>query len=603
MPFFLLALVTSILGIAPLLIARSFGAAVIAGVVELLLSWWVYYMVVPSFVWPLWGMAGAFVVICWVISAIMIIKEEALYYVVIAPIVGILVFAVSGFIGWGAFNAKEYANLIGEVETRGWVNDFQPADPRHVRLVSSEFAGWQADKQLGEVPGAIGSQFEVVKDYLTIQLIRGELWYVAPLDYKGFAVWTSVEGAPGYVMVHGEDPMRPARVITGYKFQYMPGAWFDKNLERHLWSNGYASKGLTDYTFEIDEEGNPWWVVTVFEPTIKWWGLKATGVVVVNPTTGEHKFYPIGQVPKWIDRVVPDQFVEDYVYNRGVYHAGWLNSWWAKKNLMKPEQPTIVYGSDGEPYWVTSVTSTTEKEESRVGLYYTHARTGKSVFYRAVGGTEKAVLKSVDNKVKFKNFHGSGPVLYNIYGTMADVVPILGENKTFQGVAIVGIENLQVAEGRDSHEAFREYQKIVAKSGQQVTPELGRQQKKLSGIVDRIAYDLKGGVTTYYFHLTGVAHLFSGGSELSPKLPVTKVGDKVMVTFIDSREDVVPLLSFDNLSLELLSTPAQLEMREKVERRKEEITTHREARPAHEELQKLSDKELQELLELKRQKK
>jgi hypothetical protein len=381
----------------------------------------------------------------------------------------------------------------------------------------------------------------------------------------------------------------------------MPGACFGENLERHLWSEGYYDVGLTDYTFEIDEAGKAWWVVTVFEPTIAFWGEMVTGVAVVDPGNGDITFYPLGRVPHWIDRVIPADFVENWIEAYGEYRNGWVNSWWGKKDIVVPEEPNIVYGSDGEPYWATGITSHNEKDESLVGLIYTHARTGKSVYYRAVGGTDTAVLEAVNNKVAYKKWHGASPVLYNLYGTMASIVPLLGESHTFQGVAIVRVDTLQVAVGEDQYVALREYQKMLAMSGQQVAFEAEHDQQRLEGTVDRFAAEVKGAETMYYLHLAGVDRLFTGASELSPKLPLTHEGDMVELVYIASGEDVVPLIGFDNRSLPLQASPIQQAVRDAAATRRTEANTARQTQSDRATVEDMSDEELQRLLELRRQ--
>lgn len=433
-------------------------------------------------------------------------------------------------------------------------------------------------------------------------MVRGELWYVAPLDFKNFRVWTSVDATPGYVMVHGEDPAHPVTVKTDQHFRYMPGAFFGYNLERHLWAHGYLTRGLTDYTFEIDEQGNARWVVTVFAPAVAWWGTKVQGVVIVDPADGSHTFYPLGEIPDWVDRAVPAGVVEEWLTYRGKYASGWWNSVWTHQNLTMPEDPNIVYGHDGQPYWVTGITSTNREDESLVGLMYTHCRTGKSVFYHAIGGTDQAVLTSVNNKVKYRNWHGASPVLYNLYGTMASIVALQGENHTFQGVAVVKLDNLQVALGDDQTHALREYQKLLATSGQQIVPESAHQVEQLQGAIDRFAVEIRGGESIYYLHLESVPRLFTGASTLSPKLPLTRVGDTAAITYIASPEDVVPLLSFNNLTLPLEASSPQQEVRQRTAERQAETAKARETKPLRAELEGLNEQELRELLKLRAEK-
>ncbi|MDO8599374.1 MAG: hypothetical protein Q7S02_04650, partial [bacterium] len=492
-------------------------------------------------------------------------SEASITHAAWFPLIGLLFFIGRGCLGWGAFQAETYANMIGTVEERVWTQDVQPKDSKHVRLVSHELAMYLAGKQLGEASGAIGSRFQLSAEHATQQIVAGELWYVIPLDYRGFSVWQSADYAPGYVMVHAEDPLHPVRVVADQRFVYTPAAYFGTNLERHLRANGYLAKGLTDYTLELDDSRAPWWVVTVYEPTVQWWGKKVTGVVIVNPTTGEHQFHAIGNVPAWVDRVVPSTFIQTYLADRGRLSGGWWNSLWGKLNLTEPENSIISYGSDGEPYWVTGITSANPNDESLLQLVYVDSRTGKAVSYRASGGTEAAVLQAVDNEVKFKHQHATDPVLYNIAGTMAAITPILGESHTFQGVGIVRVDMMQTVVGDSIHEAYGAYFRLLTSSGQQDIPEAAHARQELVGVVERFAREQGEQGTMYFLLLEGTPHVFTGASTLSRELPLTRAGDEIAITYVATGQDIEPMLSFDNRAITLQRTTAQSEVRERAQ--------------------------------------
>ncbi len=610
---FLLAIIIGVLGAAPILLSKRFGTTAIVAAVYAILTGLMIYLCLPSLVWPLWGVIGVFTVIAWLISAIIhyIIHEvetrsyETTGRVSPIPVVifGLGLFALIGrsCTGCEAFRAQEYASLIGPMEQREWTQDIQPANPKHIRLVPPEMAGWLADKQLGSAPGAIGSQFEIKDETMTLQMVKGELWYVAPLDFKDFGTWQSTKVAPGYVMVHAEDPLRPVVVKTDEHYAYMPGAYFGEDLERYMWSNGYASSGMTDFSFELDEAGKAWWVITVFEPTIAYSGEKVLGVAIVDPVNGAIDFHPMDKVPDWVDRVVPRSFAKMYARDWGDLLGGWVNSWWGEQNLTRPEDVEILYGSDGQPDWAIGMTSQNSRDSSLVRLIYMNSRTGKAVSYHAKGGTESAVLAAVNNKVSYRKWHGSGPVLYNLYGHMVSVVPLLGENHTYQGVAIVSVDNLQVAVGENQQQALREFQKIMNESGQQIVAEAAHAVKSLELKIDRFAVEMQSGDPTYYIHLEGIPHIFTGGNTLSEKLRLTQVGDLVRVTYEDSGESVMPLTAFDNCSLEIEKSKAEGDLHTRVEERKEKVEAERAGPTMREKLNQLPDEELQRLMQLRSQ--
>jgi hypothetical protein len=557
MTFLLLGLIAGVLGALPAAVARRLVLAGTLAVVYSLgcASW--FYTAPPSLASPFWGGVGVVVVVLWFVSALLVSslfgKTRKLSPTLLFGVMGILLMIVRAAMGWTGFKAAAYASLIGPIHEAEWTDGTQPKDPKHKRLVPLELAKWMADKQLGEAPGAIGSQFHVDKDRMTIQLVHDELWYVAPLDFSSYAVWSSVARTPGYVMVSGEDPNRPPKVVTGLSFRYMPGAYFSDELGRYLFTHGYASYDLEDYTFEIDEGARAWWVITLTRPSIAFWGDRVVGVVLVDPQTGETQFEPMGHVPDWVDRVMPSNLVAEYVDAHGTLDGGYLNSVWARHNLTTGETPSFIHGSDGQPYWVSEITSTGLHDLSLLGLLYTNARTGAVTLYKAKGALDKGVLNAVDGKVAYRKWHGDSPVIYNLYGTMGSIVPLLSDgSNVFQGVAIVDIvKPNEVAVGEDFDSALREYQKLLGQTGNSAVPELTKVTKTVEGTVERFAALVSQQGTTYEVLIEGSRVIYTGGASLSPKLPLVKVGDKVRVTYIDSPETVVPMQTFDDVTLPL----------------------------------------------------
>ena len=486
------------------------------------------------------------------------------------------------------------------MEERVWTEDVQPKSPEHMRMGNVENAVYAAQKVMGSA-GAIGSQFAISEDHMTLQMINGSLWFVVPLDYAGFSVWTSTSGVPGYIKVSGEDPHRQPELVMlpdNQRMIYTPGAYFGNNLERYLRNTGYLNVGLGDWTFEIDETGKPFWVITAFKPTIMWSGEKVTGVIVVDPTTGATTFFDMGKIPDWIDRAVPASYVWNYLSWQGEYSYGWVNSWWGGKGLTKPENPMLIYGTGDEPEFVTGITSKSSKDDSLVALVYTNSRTGKSVKYVMKGGaTETAVLDAVNKnqQVQFKHLHGAAVQLYNVNGIPTAVVPLLNESHAFQEVAMVSINDIQrVAVGTNQTQALRAYEALISEGGQRVALDKERDIQTIEGIVDRKSSETTPNATIYYILLKGVPHLFliEGGT---PELIIANPGDKVRMEFYQSARDVVPVKSFVNLDIRLSTSITQQIVAGAVRTRQNQQETKEDAQTTLERLKKLTPEELQKL--------
>ena len=85
-----------------------------------------------------------------------------------------------------------------------------------------------------------------------------------------------------------------------------------------MYLKGIVNAGMTDFTFEIDDDGNPYWVTTLYEHKVGYSGANAIGVATVNASTGETKRYSINDAPKWIDRIQPESFVVDQINDWGL---------------------------------------------------------------------------------------------------------------------------------------------------------------------------------------------------------------------------------------------------------------------------------------------
>ena len=607
----LVSLLVAGIGALPLTFRKRFFGAIILGVISFLVEWLILYVSTPSTAWPAYGIPGFFVGFNWAVAAMInsnadddrSSNDASSHWIWVFPAAYLLILMVIGISGWSLFKASDYAAMLGQVEERDWTKDVQPKDPRHMRMVSEENAMYIAKKAVANA-GAIGSQFSLSEEHLTLQRVKGELVYVVPFDFAGFSQWTSSSGSPGFIIIDAEDPERAPKLVQlpeGRRMKYMPGAFFSDYLERHMRNHGFTDDALVSPRFELDEEGTPWWIVSTYKPTIAWSGEQITGVAVVSPVTGEIHRYGLGEVPEWIDRVFPSNFIHDRIAWRGEPSTGWLNSFWGTLNLTEPGDTLLIYGSNDRAEWVTGVTSKSAKDDSLLGLMYTDSRTGKSVYYKTNGGSTDTALLAAANKhpqVQFRHLHATTPQIYNVYGVMAAVAPLLNDNHAYQGMAIVSVANPQdVAVGQSQSEALRAYQTLIFRSGQQIALNKEHVGKTLTGVADRVRQDVNGNGNTYLFHIAGVPRIFTASSGENVKVVLTQPGDTVTVTYIASGEDVVPVQSFDNLSLPLDKTQQQQEVVSAASAKRDADTARATAGDLVKRIQTIPPGELQKLEE------
>ena len=469
-------------------------------------------------------------------------------------IIGILIVymtVVPALTSWAVFRTSEYRNLIGKVEVSENIADHMlPISLDKIRVVDQSLAELLGDKVIGS-QSALGSQ--VYLGTFNIQKVNNGLYWVAPLLHSGFFKWQkNMQGTNGYVMVNAcnERDVKLVQEINGQKvyIKYQSEAYFFSNLERYLYFKGYYNVGLTDYSFEIDDEGVPYWVITKYKKTIGFYGEDATGVVVVNTETGKCDEYAIANAPAWIDRIQPEHFIESQLNDWGDYVKGYWN--FSNENKLQITQGvTLVYGEDNKSYWYTGLTSV-GADEATVGFVLVDTRTKKTVWYKQSGATEFAAEKSARGKVQEKRFSASSPIPYNINNIPTYVMTLKDDGGLVKMFAMVAIEDYTiVGVGNTLTETLMAYKNAYNMAGNKINPKSATKKQFLNSVVQRISSDIKNGNSFYYFTVEGKQNIFIGSSQISNELPVTQKGDSILISFDDDTQSLIDISSFKNLNI------------------------------------------------------
>ena len=468
--------------------------------------------------------------------------------------------------------AKAYRNLLGTVKESEFTKDVSPVNVNEIRIVDEDMAMKLGDKKLGEVP-AIGSVSKLGEFH--IQKVKDKLYWVAPLVHRDFIKWvTNMGGTNGYVMVSANDPqdVKLVQKANGedVKIVYQPDAYILQDLHRHVYINGGMGRGMADYTLEIDDNGKPYWVVSLYEHKVGFGGANVNGTAIVDTKTGETKFYSIKDTPEWVDRIQPEDFVIDQINSWGVYVNGFINSVISEKGVLKATEGTsLVYGDDDRSYWYTGITSA-GGDESTIGFMLVDSRTKEAKLYKQPGATEMAAMKSAEGSVQEKNYEATFPVMYNILGQPTYVSSLKDKAGLVKRVVFVSVEDYNiVGVGRDKAEAMKNYKDALESGGSSLEiDESDEFDKELEGTVKRIAADTKNGNTVYYLTLdTDEGNIFYATSKISKELPLTKEGDKIKITFSKDEKDVIEIDEFDNYNI---GKPAEQKEEAKPEDKKSE---------------------------------
>jgi len=460
-------------------------------------------------------------------------------------------FVLPFFTSHPVFRNQDYRNLIGNVANgEKLTNHIAPISMSEIRVVDESLAHLLGEKILGSQP-ALGSQAQLQEFF--IQKVKGKLYWVAPLEHSGFFKWlNNKQGTAGYVMVSAtnERDVKLVQEVNGKPLflKYQREAYFGSNLHRYLYFNGYNTVGLADFSFEIDDDGVPYWVVTKFAKKVGFSGNDATGVVVVNAQNGAIKEYSIKNTPFWVDRIQPISFIIDQLNDWGEYVKGYWN--FSNENKLQiTEDLTLVYGKNNKSYWYTGITSV-GKDESAVGFVLVDTRTKETTFYKQSGATEFAAQSSAQGKVQEKGFVASLPIPYNINNIPTYVMTLKDNGGLVKMYAMVSIADYTiVGTGNSMREALTAYKTAFNSSGNKINSGEKSARKVVESVVVRIQNDVKNGNSFYYFTVKDYPNIFVGSSQISNQLPITAVGDLVKISFDVDSEEIVDVSTFENISL------------------------------------------------------
>lgn len=532
-------------------------------------SWLTWYFFLPTFAIGFAGWIGWLLFSAIVFGAVTIVIEEDKFvgtskFKAVIGVISVCVFLLviwPIFSTWSAFHASSYRGLIGEVKVKTSNTIMSPIDPENIVIIDEQTAHRIADKVLGTSDIALGSE-SVIGD-LTLQKVKDKLYYVAPLLHTGFLKWWSNgdRGTRGFVMVNAtnDKDVRLIQEVNGEPVSiiYQPEACYSQNLERHIYMNGYMTQGFTDFSFEVDDNLNPYYVVTLYDNTVGYSGSDVTGVLTVDVKTGEIKEYNLENAPSWIDRVYPQSFVESQINDWGMFVHGWWNPS-DKDRVQAIEGISLVYGDDGQCYFYTGITSV-GSDESSIGFMLVNSRTKEAFYYKQVGATESAARQSAEGKVQEKGYVATHPRPYNINGVWSYVMALKDKEGLIKAVAIVSVSNYEVVGvGDDIRSAIRNFKSAMNSSGNVIATTTKGESYSTKNTVKRISTDVRNGNTYYYILIKGNENkIFVATSSVSEELPLTIAGDSVSVEFDDAGNSYIDIKSFDNLVLKPQKTKEQ----------------------------------------------
>ena len=440
-----------------------------------------------------------------------------------------VVYVVGGLLSSVIIRSGAYAKLM-TVETGDFTQDIEEISFDQIPMLDRDSAEKLGDRKLGELADMV-SQFEVADNYTQINY-KGRPVRVTPLRYGDVFKWLNNRsaGLPAYLIIDMvTQEVDVVRLSEG--MHYTTAEHFSRNLYRHLRFQ-YPTFIFDEPTFEIDEEGTPYWVCSrVVKRIGLFGGTDIQGAVLVNAINGESQYYT--DIPTWVDGVYSaDIIMEQYDYY-GTYQGGFINSLFGQKNVTVTTAGYNYIAANDDVYVYTGVTSA-GSDESNIGFILTNQRTKQTTFYSIAGAEEFSAMNSAEGVVQHLNYTSTFPLLLNISNQPTYFMALKDYAGLVKMYAMVNVQQYQiVATGTSVEECQANYYKLLRQNKLDTgeVPVLPADEETVVGTVVALRSAVIDGTTMYYVTLDGGNTVYSISAGELEKVVLLNVGDYIGITY------------------------------------------------------------------------
>ena len=503
------------------------------------------------------------------------IKPEYTEYVKRRSIASIVVIAILvAIVGVGmafstvVFRAKTYSNIIDVNENTSFASDIEEADFSAVPVLDDAAASVLANRTLGDLASINAiSQFEVSNQMTQINY-KNEPVKVTTLAYGDVFKWlkNTRAGLPGYVVVNMVTQKAELRILPeGEYIQYSVHEHFGKYLMRHI-RFAYPTYIFDVPHFEIDEEGNPFWLCPVLDKTIGLFGgTDVKGVVIVDAVSGDMVEYTAEEVKsskelQWIDGIYSkDLLVEQFNYY-GQYKNGFINSLIGQDGVKLATEGSNFLAQNDDVYLYTGVTSA-GNDQAIIGFVLINMRTKDASFYSVSGAKERSAQSSAQGEVQDYAYNATFPILLNISGEPTYFMSLKDKDNLVKRYAMVNVENYQVVvTGTTIAECTDAYVKKLKQNNINIDVDIDKiedatnngevadtpetETEKVKGAVTDIRTAVMGGESVYFIEIDDKGVYYSIKASDNAAVVILNKGDTVTVTVdAEAEGDIVEAIS------------------------------------------------------------
>ncbi len=486
----------------------------------------------------------------------------AIFIGILVVIVGIGMAVSSVF-----FRAKTYSQIIDVNENTNFAEEIQEANFSSVPVLDTAAASVLANRTLGDLSKIDKvSQFEISSSFTQINYKNSPV-KVTTLSYGDVFKWlkNTKEGLPGYVIVNMVTQKSELVLLPeGEYIRYATTEHFSKYLMRHV-RFAYPTYIFDTPRFEIDENGDPYWLCPVVDKTIGLFGgTDVKGVVIVNAVTGEMTEYTVEQVRdskelQWIDGIYSDALLIEQFNYYGQYQKGFINSVLGQDGVKVATEGSNYLAQNDDVYMYTGVTSAGH-DQAIIGFVLVNMRTKDASFYAVSGAKEYSAMSSAQGDVQDYSYNATFPILLNISGQPTYFMSLKDADSLVKRFAMVNVQNYQVAvTGVTIAECMEEYVEKLEHNNIKIDVDIDdiidatdtenqqndtavpeKEAVTVSGAVTDIRTAVMNGESVYFIELdeSGIYYTISASDE--PSVVIMNKGQNVKITYTASEAGEAP---------------------------------------------------------------
>ena len=435
------------------------------------------------------------------------IRESKVLKGIISVFIALVaIFAIGTLLSSPIINAQKYQQLL-TVEEGEFTKDIEELSFDQIPILDKDSAIILGERKMGSMSDMV-SQFEVDTIYSQINY-QDKPVRVSPVRYANLIKWFTnrSEGIPAYIMIDmATQTTNLVKLDEGMK--YSTSEHFGRNIYRHL-RFSYPTYIFDTLSFEIDEEGVPYWVAPVLKYNIGLFGGRTVGrVVLCNAITGETTDYAIEEVPQWIDHAYSASLlIELYDYYGSLKH-GFINSVLSQRDCLVTTNGYNYLAIDDDVWVYTGVTSV-NSDQSNVGFVLMNQRTMETKYYNVEGAIEDSAMDSAEGQVQHLGYEATFPLLLNISGEPTYFIALKDDAGLVKKYAMVNVQKYQlVAIGDTVSQCEEAYNELLFTNGIKEVEQDTREVMEITGVITRIAQGVVEGNSHYFIMIEGSEDIF-----------------------------------------------------------------------------------------------